>query len=710
MNKKIALVALVLFLGFNSSFTFATPTNVEKNIAQINSSIEKANYRGADEVVYKTLSADKNNYEVQALAAVSWALQAKLELAQDQIDRLKNIIPKNSDLHFAQGVVFFKRIASSNMEYRTKENSLVDIATREFKYAIQLNPNNYKAYNALGVMDLRRGDYDEAEKNIKKALSLAPNYAVAIDNLGTVYLAMGETQRAENYFRKAISVNPNSAAAYYHLAQLEYANGNYAKCLTNINKCLAWKGYSSYAYNLRGDAYKQQGNEAAAIVAYKKAIEICPENLAPYANLANIYETRKDYELALDMYKTILSVSPSSEQTQLKIADMYLDMGKYSEAIAYYEKINQTLKSEALKGLASSYYALALNSASKSIVTSDDKLVEALAYLDKAICENPNDLELYLAKSKISLLMNSPKESCDNLNNILAKPCNSIEDYLVKGDAYLALANFKEGFNFYQQAINLATTPKDKLYLGELFMFSKLYDEAEKVFNDLLLCNPSNVIAKNNLAYIKTARANATLQADNANYFRKRNNMFFEREYLNRALKIYPYDMRANILMGRLNQRQRKYEDAYVNYSIVVAKTKDADTLKQYTKRLNKMKSKIDKKSAREKAKLAKIQEKNLKAQQKEEEKKMVPVSNVKQEKPKVEKPKKEKVKKEKVKKEKVKNEKKEKQKVKKQSEQKVEKSGFEEPKKQVKPKKVKKQKNKDKNTAPAVDYSPKEM
>ena len=47
---------------------------------------------------------------------------------------------------------------------------------------------------------------------------------------------------------------------------------------------------------------------------------------------------------------------------------------------------------------------------------------------------------------------------------------------------------------------------------------------------------------------------------------------------------------------------------------------------------------------------------------------------------------------------------------MKKQSEQKVEKSGFEEPKKQVKPKKVKKQKNKDKNTAPAVDYSPKEM
>lgn len=708
MNKKIALLALVLFVGLNSTFTYATPQNLEKNIAQINSSIEKANYRGADEVVYKTLSEYKNNYEVQALACVSWALQSKLELAQDKIDRLKNIIPKNSDLHFAQGVVFYKRISSSNMEYRTKSESLEDIAIREFKYAIQLNPNNYKAYNALGVMDLRAGNLDNAKKNIEKALSIAPNYAVAIDNLGTVYLAKGDTAKAEYCFKKAVSVNPNSSAAYYHLAQLEYTNGNYAKCLTYINKCLAWKGYSSYAYNLRGDAYKQQGNEAASIGAYKKAIEITPENLAPYANLASIYETRKDYELALDLYKTILSISPESEQTQLKIADIYLEMGKYNESVAYYEKVRQNLKPEAVKGLASAYYALALNSASKSAFSSDKKLLEAFEYLNKAIKENPNDLELYLAKAKLSALMNCPNDSCENLNNILNKPCKSIDDYLVKGDANIALANFKDGFNDYQMAISMTKTNDEKLYLGELFMFSKLYDEAEKVFNELLKTDSSNVVAKNNLSYIKISRANATQQAENANYFRKRNNTFFEREYLNKALKISPYDLRSNILMGRLNQRQRKYNEAYVNYAIVVAKTNDAKTLAQYKKRLNKMKSKIDRNILREKAKATKLQAKSLKAQQEAQEKNIVPVNNVKTEKVKNDnvktvKPKPQKVdkpKKEKVSKDKNKNT------VENKSE--LQNVGTQ---KKVKQKKIKKQKiKKNNNSAPTVDYSPKEM
>lgn len=740
MNKKIALSALVVFLGLNTTFTYGAPVSLERNIAQINSSIAKANYRGADEVVYKTLSEYKNNLEVQALAAVSWALQSKLELAQDQIDRLKTVIPKNSDLHFAQGVVFYKRTTSSNMEYRSKAESLMDIAAREFRYAIQLNPNNYKAYNALGVMDLRSGDYDKARRNIERALELAPNYAVAIDNLGTVYLAEGDTSKAEYCFKKAISVNPNSSAAYYHLAQLEYASGNYAKCLTYINKCLAWRGCSSYAYNLRGDAYKQQGNEAAAIAAYKKAIEISPENLAPYANLAGIYETRKDYELALDSYKTILTINPNAEPILLKVADLYLDMGKYNESVAYYERVSAALKPEALKGLASAYYALAMDLASKSHLVSDKKLIEASDYLEKAIKQSPNDLELYLAKAKLSALLNSPKDSCESLNNILSSPCVGIDDYLIKGEANITLANFKEGFDNYREAIKYANSVNEKLYLGELFMFSKLYDEAETVFNDLLRCDPANVLAKNNLSYIKLLRIAATQQVDNANYFRKRNNTFFEREYLNKALKIYPYDIRANMLMGRLNQRQRKYNEAVVNYSLVVAKTKDVDTLTNYSRRLNKVKSKVTRKCEREQARAAREQARALGAQTREDN--IVPVNNVKPEKVKKEKvkaPKQEKVKPEKVKApkkekvEKVKTPKPEKvkpepkpktEKVKPEPKPKTEKVKAPKPEKvktpkpkvgKVKPepnkvKKVKKVKNKHKNYAPKVDYSMKEM
>lgn len=630
MNRKLLLSALVLLFTFNSTFTYGETIDLQKNIAQIRSSIQKANYKGADQVVYRTLTQYKDDYTVQALAAVSWALQSKLELAQDQIDKLKNIIPKSSDLHFAQGVVFYKRITSSNMFYRTKADSLLDIAKREFTYAIQLDENNYKAYSALGSLLLRTGDVENAKINIEKALELSPDYAIAIDNLGTVYLAQGDLEAAEHYFKKAVEINPNTHAAYYHLAQLECNRGNYPMCLTYVNKCLAWQGYSSYAYNLKGDALRLQGNEAAAIVAYKKAVEISPENLTPYANLAAIYESRKDFELALDCYKTILSINPESEQTLLKVADMYQESGRYDDAIIFYDKLTGNLHSEAVKGLASAYYGIALHAINNISFASDKRLLDAYGYLNRAIELNPNDLELYLAKAKIASLLNMQAESADTLSAILNKRGNSIDDYLIRGDAYIILGNYKVAFDQYKAAVGLAKTVDDKLFLGEILIFNKLFDEARMVFNDLLKYDRANILAKNNLAYIDKTRSYSDLQVKHAKYFRIRNSMFFEREYLNRALKNDPYNIDANILMGRLNQRQHKYEQAYKCYSIVVAKTTDAKTLCHYTKRLNKMKKKIDKQNCKAvcndtctKAKKEAIQTK------KASEEKVIPVNNI---------------------------------------------------------------------------------
>lgn len=629
MRKNVFLATLVLLTSLNSTFTHAATIDLQKNIEQINSSIEKANYRGADDVIYRTLTEYKDNYEVQALAAVSWALQSKLELAQDQIDRLKTIIPRSSDLHFAQGVVFYKRINSSDLDFRTKSDSLFDIAEREFRYSIQLNPANYRAYNALGVVELRKCNFDEAKYNIEKALDICPNYAIAVDNLGTVYLAEGNVAKAESYFKKAISMNQNSPAAYYHMAQLECNAGNYSKCLTYLNKCLAWKGYSSYAYNLRGDAFRLQGNEAAAIGAYKKAIEISPENLAPYANLASIYEARKDFELALDAYKTILTVNPNSEQTLLKIADIYLETEKYNEAISFYEKLGaeSNLKPEGVKGMATAYYAVAMSTANKATFSSDVKLVEASKYLDKAIKENPNDLELYLAKAKISSLINKQSDSVENLNAIVKRPSCNLDDFLIKGDAYTALGNYKAAEVEYNSAINYAKTFEDKLFLSEIFTFNKQFDEANKVLKDIIRHDRTNLVAQNNLAYVNKSIEYANLQTKNANYFRRRNSMFFEREYLNKALKADPYNVNANILMGRLNQRQRNYSAAYNCYAIVVAKSDDAKIVNKYTKRLNKMKTKIEK----QQQKLMSKQVKEAQAAKKDLEKSgLIPISNTK--------------------------------------------------------------------------------
>ena len=117
------------------------------------------------------------------------------------------------------------------------------------------------------------------------------------------------------------------------------------------------------------------------------------------------------------------------------------------------------------------------------------------------------------------------------------------------------------------------------------------------------------------MSYITKSREYANAQVKSARYFRIRNSMFFEREYLNKALKSDPYNLDANILMGRLNQRQKKYAQAYNCYSIVVAKAKDSKTLEKYTKRLNKMKAKLGKSVSSTPASSSNVKPVNVKSQ-----------------------------------------------------------------------------------------------
>ncbi len=64
---------------------------------------------------------------------------------------------------------------------------LWNLATQEFKTAIEINPRFYKAYNNLGTIYMVKGDMDEAARKFKEALYIYPGYTKARMNLEKVY-------------------------------------------------------------------------------------------------------------------------------------------------------------------------------------------------------------------------------------------------------------------------------------------------------------------------------------------------------------------------------------------------------------------------------------------------------------------------------------------------------------------------------------------
>ena len=181
-------------------------------------------------------------------------------------------------------------------------------AMNYYRKATELYPNDYRAYNNLGILAMQMGNGEQARTYFRNAVSVDANAAEPNANLGLLALKSGNLQEAENLIAKAGSANDiNKAVGTLNIAKGNYAlaeqnlkgydintaalaqllNRNYAGAtatLKNVKHPDAMTDYLTAVVNAR------QGNTSAAAQALQSAVKKDP-SLASYA--ANDLELAK---------------------------------------------------------------------------------------------------------------------------------------------------------------------------------------------------------------------------------------------------------------------------------------------------------------------------------------------------------------------------------------------------------------------------------
>lgn len=571
---------------------------IAKTYNDIDKMIDYGNYAAADRLLNNLLKKNPNDISARSLYIISLVKQDKFDVAQSQLNKYLPKFSKNANLHYAQGVLLVKRQASSDMEYREKSEELLKRAQNEFNRALIINPRYYQAYNALGVIELNTGNWNKARQYFGRALEVDPNYATAIDNLGTVDYLQGNHDLAQKRFMKAISLNPNSSTAYFHLAQVYDKKSGYSKALDALDHSLRIKGNSSVAYNLRGEILKKQGNEAAAIESFKKSIALKPENTKPYVNLAKIYERRFDNELAIASLKSALAVNPAQYSVKLKVGELSLLKGDYNESLKYYSSLVgvEGYNADALKGMANAYFAQVRDTASKSVIANKKELQTAYNNIEKALQANPNDLDLYLAKLKMSKLTNQEKATQETLDKIVKAPVRGLNDLLAKGDAYYAMNKYQEAKKTFEKSVVFAESLDDYLYVAEILTYDKFYPSAKDVLRKALIVDPTNEEAVHNLNYIMNMERQSESLYKDAKFFQKKDkNRVFAREYALKALDYNPTNYDAALLSAKLCEKQKHYVEAIDAYKVVAGLEIKPRKIKKMNKKIIKLEKKLAK-------------------------------------------------------------------------------------------------------------------
>ncbi len=174
-----------------------------------------------------------------------------IETSSSSLERNKNI-DKAVEAYIAAGMLYLKE---GNLR----------VASRKFKKAYELNPDNPEANNALALFYTVENEPEQIEKYYKTAIAEKPDYSIArnnyasflfdqerytdardqllvvvkdydysernksLESLGYCYLNLGDSANAERYFMRALQRDARMGRSLLELAEINFNDGRYKR-------------------------------------------------------------------------------------------------------------------------------------------------------------------------------------------------------------------------------------------------------------------------------------------------------------------------------------------------------------------------------------------------------------------------------------------------------------------------------------------------
>jgi tetratricopeptide (TPR) repeat protein len=138
---------------------------------------------------------------------------AEMGKAIDAADKLSASNDDRATIDFTRGSMF-------------ERQKNFDLAEKQFRAALEIDPNNASALNYLGYMLADQGiRLQEAQELIKHAVNLEPNNYAYLDSLGWVYFRQNRLQDAEQQLRRSLEMKGTDATIHDHLGDVYLKEG-----------------------------------------------------------------------------------------------------------------------------------------------------------------------------------------------------------------------------------------------------------------------------------------------------------------------------------------------------------------------------------------------------------------------------------------------------------------------------------------------------
>lgn len=239
-------------------------------------------------------------------------------------------------------------------------------ALQAYDNAIELDPNNAKAWHCECIALTSRSKYEEGIKACDKATELDPKDAMAWVKKALALISLGRNEECILAAEMAIELDPKLAIAWIEKGDALASEGKYDEAIKAIDKALEIDPKLTAGWLEKGTVLGSQNKYKEANYAYDKAIELNPEDPMAWTNKGWVLGKQGKYDDALQALGRAIELDPNGAKAWFYKGIVFLNLGKNNEAFDAFDKSSE-LDPDFVEARTNKMYALNMISKNRTV-------------------------------------------------------------------------------------------------------------------------------------------------------------------------------------------------------------------------------------------------------------------------------------------------------------------------------------------------------
>ena len=311
--------------------------SLQSEIAKDVSAKLKSKLSGADEAkVTKAVTTNPEAYQAYLKGRYFWNRRTGENLKK-AIEQFK--IATDRDPNYALAFAGLADCHALLSEYSGVPLTVTTPQAKKFaERAIALDGSLAEPHATLGTVNRQLWQWVEAEREFKQAIELNPNYATAYHWYSIMLLGLGRKDEALAMIQRAHELDPMSSIITATLTWVHLAQNNYQESIDNAHRLIELDPNFGIAHDNLGLAYLKTGRNAEALAEFEKAAQLTDRWSAVLGNLGYVYAATGKRTEALAVVKELEEKFARNESNGFSVASVYAGLSDKDKVFEWLDK------------------------------------------------------------------------------------------------------------------------------------------------------------------------------------------------------------------------------------------------------------------------------------------------------------------------------------------------------------------------------------